>query len=221
MNFITGLISFILHIDTHLHTIIAEYGVLTYAILFVIVFVETGLVVMPLLPGDSLLFAVGAFSARGLLNLGFSLVLLGAAAIIGATVNYWIGKKIGPKVFQKEDSRIFKKKYIDRTRAFYAKHGAKTIIMARFVPIVRTFAPFVAGVGEMPYRTFVTYNVAGGVMWVLLFTLLGYFFGNIPAVEENFSLVILAIIALSLVPPVIEFVRGKLKKPPSTPSVPQ
>ncbi len=212
MNTVSQLVSFILHIDVHLNTIITNYGVLTYAIVFLIVFVETGVVVMPLLPGDSLLFAVGAFSANGALNVWVGMMVLAVAAVIGDTTNYWIGKRLGPKVFQRADSRFFKKAYLDRTRDFYAKHGAKTIIFARFVPIVRTFAPFVAGVGEMPYRTFVTYNIVGGVAWVLLFTLLGYFFGNIPAVEENFSLMIVAIIVLSLVPPVVELVKGKYKK---------
>lgn len=206
MNFITQFASFFLHIDAQLNTVMQQYGTLTYAILFALIFIETGVVVMPFLPGDSLLFAVGALAARGSLHLGFVLLLLCAAAIIGDTVNYWVGKKIGPRVFT-ADSRFLKKSYMDKTRAFYDKYGAKTIIFARFVPIVRTFAPFVAGVGQMPYKKFLTYNVVGGVTWVCLFTLLGYFFGNIPVVEKNFTLVIIAIIAISFVPPAFEYAK--------------
>jgi len=206
MNFLSQFASFFLHIDVHLHNITENYGVLTYGILFLAVFIETGIVIMPLLPGDSLLFAVGALSARGSLQLPLIIGLLCAAAIIGDTVNYWIGKTIGPRVFT-ANSRFLKKSYMDKTQAFYDRHGAKTIIFARFVPIVRTFAPFIAGVGQMAYGKFLAYNVIGGVIWVLLFTLLGYFFGNLPAVESNFSLIILGIIGVSFLPPIFDYLK--------------
>ena len=204
------LIDFILNIDEHLRQIIAQYGAWTYAILFVIVFVETGLVIMPLLPGDSLLFAAGAFASQGSLSVGFLILLLSAAAIIGDTVNYFIGRRIGLTAALKLP--FVKQEYIDRTNAFYAKHGGKTIIFARFMPIIRTFAPFVAGVGAMDYKRFITYNVVGGVVWVTLFVLAGFFFGSIPAVEKNFELVIFAIIGLSVLPGVIEFIRHKRRR---------
>jgi membrane-associated protein len=214
MELITALIDFILHIDVHLDQIIRQYGSWTYFILFLIIFCETGLVIMPLLPGDSLLFAAGAFAARGSLNPYALFVLLSIAAIIGDTVNYWIGRVLAPRV--ERGIPFVKQRHIDRTHAFYEKHGGKTIIIARFIPIIRTFAPFVAGVGAMTYGRFLTYNVVGGIVWIALFVFAGYFFGNIPAVEHNFELVILAIIALSLLPPVIEFLRSRKKnrKPP-------
>jgi len=211
MEFIKGVIDFILHLDTHLSELIQSYGAWTYGILFVIIFCETGLVVTPFLPGDSLIFAAGAFAARGDLNVVLLFVLLSAAAILGDTVNYWIGKIIGPKVFHRENSRIFKKKYLDRTHTFYEKYGAETIIIARFVPIIRTFAPFVAGIGRMSYLKFLSYNVIGGIGWVALFTFGGYFFGNIPFVRKNFSLVIIAIIIISLIPAVLEVLRHRKK----------
>ena len=211
MEFIKGVIDFILHLDAHLSELIQSYGAWTYGILFAIIFCETGLVVTPFLPGDSLLFAAGAFAARGDLNVVLVFVLLSAAAVLGDTVNYWIGKIIGPKVFNKEKSRIFKKAYLDRTHAFYEKYGAETIIIARFVPIVRTFAPFVAGIGRMSYLKFISYNVIGGIGWVAVFTFGGYFFGNIPFVRKNFSLVIIAIIVISLIPAVVEVLRHRKK----------
>lgn len=198
------LVDFILHIDEHLTTIIARYGLWTYAILFAIIFVETGLVVMPFLPGDSLLFAAGAFASKGALNPLVLTVLLSIAAVIGDTVNYWVGRYFGPRVFT-ENRRFLNKRHLDRAQEFYNRHGGKAIVFARFVPIVRTFAPFVAGVGAMNYPKFLFYNVTGGVVWITLFVWAGYFFGNIPAVEKNFELVIFAIIGLSVVPMVIEY----------------
>jgi len=212
MEFIKSVIDFVLHLDVHLSGLIQTYGLWTYLILFAVIFCETGLVVTPFLPGDSLIFAAGTFAARGDLKVVVLFLLLAAAAVIGDTVNYWIGKIIGPKVFQKENSRIFKKRYLDRTHEFYEKYGAETIIIARFVPIVRTFAPFVAGIGRMTYGKFLSYNVIGGVAWVALFTFGGYFFGNIPFVKKNFSLVIIAIILLSLVPVLYEFLKHREKK---------
>ncbi len=198
------LIDFILHIDEHLTTIIARYGIWTYAILFAIIFVETGLVVMPFLPGDSLLFAAGAFASRGALNPVVLTGLLIVAAVIGDTVNYWIGRYFGPRVFT-ENRRFLNKRHLDRAQEFYNRHGGKAIVFARFVPIVRTFAPFVAGVGAMDYPRFLFYNVTGGIAWITLFVWAGYFFGNIPAVEKNFELVIFAIIGLSVVPMIVEY----------------
>lgn len=202
-------VDFILHIDVHLGEMISTYGALTYALLFAIVFCETGLVVTPFLPGDSLLFAAGAFAARGDLSLPVVLGVLFLAAALGDTVNYSIGRTLGPRWLSKEDSRIFKREYLDRTREFFHRHGGKTIVMARFVPIVRTFAPFVAGVGHMRYRRFLAFNIGGAVAWVGGFTALGYFFGNIPAVEENFTLAILAIIALSVMPGVWHWAKDR------------
>jgi membrane-associated protein len=211
MEFVKSVIDFILHLDTHLSELIQSYGAWTYGILFIIIFFETGLVVTPFLPGDSLIFAAGTFAARGDLNIVLLFVLLAAAAIIGDTANYWIGKKLGPKVFQKENSRIFKKEYLERTHNFYEKYGAETIIIARFIPIIRTFAPFVAGIGRMSYFKFLSYNIVGGIGWVALFSFGGYFFGNIPFVRKNFSLVIIAIILISLVPAFLEFLKHRKK----------
>ncbi|MGH7443750.1 MAG: DedA family protein [Longimicrobiales bacterium] len=208
MDWVFALVDFILHIDVHLDAIIRAYGAWTYMILFLIIFCETGLVVMPLLPGDSLLFAAGAFAARGSLDPFTLSVLLTMAAITGDTVNYWIGKALSPRLAAGR-LRFIKQSHLERTHAFYERHGGNTIIIARFVPIVRTFAPFVAGVGAMEYGRFLAYNVIGGVLWVMLFVWAGYFFGNIPAVEHNFTLVIFAIIFLSLLPPLIEFVRHR------------
>jgi membrane-associated protein len=209
LEFFAQVIDFIVHIDVHLDQIIRSYGGWTYGILFAIVFCETGLVVMPLLPGDSLLFAVGTFAALGSLRLDLTIVLLTVAAILGDTVNYWIGAKVGPRVFHGENVRFLNRKHLDRTHEFYEKYGGKTIIIARFVPIVRTFAPFVAGIGRMSYRRFLAYNVVGGVLWILLFVLGGYFFGNLPVVRRNFTLVIMAIIVLSILPAVVEFIRQR------------
>lgn len=211
MDIIEFLIDFVLHIDQHLNEIIQQYGAWTYALLFLIIFMETGLVIFPFLPGDSLLFAAGTFAAVGSLNPAYLFFLLWFAAVLGDTVNYWIGNKIGPRAFE-QDIRFLKKDYLDKTQAFYDKHGGKTIILARFVPIVRTFAPFVAGVGTMKYSRFLAYNVVGGMLWVGIFVFLGYFFGNIPFVQENFELVIVAIILISIVPMVIEFVRSRARK---------
>ncbi len=211
MEFLKGLIDFVLHIDVHLDQIIRSYGAWTHLILFTIVFCETGLVVTPVLPGDSLLFAVGAFAARGSLDLPLALILLAIAAILGDTVNYWIGHLVGPKVFHRDDVRFLNRKHLQQTHEFYEKYGGKTIIIARFVPIIRTFAPFVAGIGAMSYGHFVLYNVVGGVLWILLFVLGGYFFGNIPVVRRNFTFVIMAIIVLSVLPAVVEYFRQRRK----------
>jgi membrane-associated protein len=208
MELIRSLIDFILNIDTHLDAIIASYGGGAYLVLFLIIFCETGLVITPFLPGDSLLFAAGTFAARGSLDPVLLIILLTVAAITGDTVNYWIGRAIGPRVFNR-DSRFINRKYLERTHQFYEKHGGKAIVFARFIPIIRTFAPFVAGIGAMEYKKFIFYNVAGGIVWIILFVLAGYYFGNIPAVEKNFELVILAIIVLSVLPAVIEFIRAR------------
>jgi membrane-associated protein len=212
MDFIAKVVDFVLHLDTHLSGLIQTYGFWTYLILFLIIFCETGLVVTPFLPGDSLLFAAGTFAASGSFNIVWLFLILTAAAILGDTVNYWLGKIVGPKVFSKEKSKIFKKEYLDRTHRFYEKYGTETIILARFVPIVRTFAPFVAGIGRMSYGKFLSYNVIGGLLWVAIFTFGGYFFGNIPFVKKNFSLVIVAIILISLIPILWEFLKHRKKK---------
>jgi membrane-associated protein len=207
MDLIRQFIDFFLHLDVHLGEIIRNYGTWTYGILFLIIFVETGLVVMPLLPGDSLLFAAGTFAALGDLDPWLLCGLLITAAILGDTVNYWIGKAIGPRAFS-GNMRFLKQEYLLKTQQFYEKHGGKTIILARFVPIVRTFAPFVAGVGTMHYPRFLAYNVVGAVVWVTMFVWLGYLFGNIPAVKERFSLVILGIILVSVLPIALEMFKG-------------
>jgi membrane-associated protein len=219
MNLILDMIDFILHLDKYLGQIIQNYGAWTYMILFFMIFMETGFVVTPFLPGDSLLFAAGAFAGLGYLNIGILFVLMSIAAIAGDTVNYWIGHTIGPRAFS-GNIRFLKKEYLDRTHAFYEKHGGKTIIIARFIPIIRTFAPFVAGVGSMTYGKFISYNVIGGVAWVALFTFGGYFFGNLPVVQQNFTFVILAIIFISILPAIIEFIRGRMKpdQKPQTPA---
>ncbi len=202
-------VDFVLHLDKYIQILIQYFGAWTYFILFLIVFLETGLVVTPFLPGDSLLFAAGAFSARGSFSVWWLFIGLSLAAVLGDTVNYWIGHWLGPKVFQKEKSRVFRKEYLEKTHRFYEKYGGETIIIARFVPIVRTFAPFVAGIGAMSYGRFIAYNVIGGVGWVAVFVFGGYFFGNIPLVQENFTLVIVAIILVSLLPGLIEFLRHR------------
>jgi membrane-associated protein len=210
IDLIKKLIDFILHIDAHLAEIIAEYGVWTYAVLFLIIFAETGLVVTPFLPGDSLLFAAGAFCAKPEtgLNVHVMAALLFVAAVIGDTLNYWIGSKVGPAVFKREDSIFLRRKHLDRAHAFFEKYGGRAIILARFVPIVRTFVPFVAGVGKMTYSRFIAYNVIGAFVWIYFFTYAGFMFGNQPFVQKNFKLVILAIIILSVVPIVYELWRG-------------
>ncbi len=210
MELITQLIDFVLHIDEHLSTIIMNYGAWTYAILFLIIFLETGFVVTPFLPGDSLLFAAGTFAGMGALNIWVLWLLLCFAAILGDTINYWIGHYIGPRAFS-GNVRFLKKEYLDRTHEFYEKHGGKTIILARFIPIIRTFAPFVAGIGAMTYGKFISYNVVGGVLWVTLFLFGGYFFGSLSFVQNNFTLVILAIILISVLPGVYEFIREKYR----------
>ena len=208
MELINYFIDFILHLDTHLVELVQQYGTWTYAILFLIIFCETGLVVTPVLPGDSLLFAIGTLCAREFLSLPTVLILLTIAAILGDTVNYWIGHYMGPKVF-KGDGRFLKKSYLDKTHAFYERYGGKTIIIARFVPIVRTFAPFVAGVGAMTYGKFMSYNIIGGAFWVVSMTLCGYVFGRMTIVKENFELVILMIIFISILPGIIEYIRER------------
>lgn len=209
MQFISSIVSFILHIDVHMAELVAQYGPLTYGILFSIVFAETGFIVTPFLPGDSLLFAIGALSALGSFNLWLSLAVLATAAILGDTVNYWIGHFFGQKIVDNPNIPFINQEHIDKTQTFYKKHGGKTIVLARFVPIVRTFAPFVAGIGKMDYSQFFLYNIVGGLTWVFSFTLLGYFFGNLPAVKENFTFAVLGIIAVSVLPMVWEFVKEK------------
>lgn len=209
MEFLKDFIEIFMHLDKHLNVLIQSYGTWTYLILFLIIFCETGLVVTPILPGDSLLFAVGNFAAMGSLDAKLVLILLIIAAVLGDTVNYWVGHFIGPKVFHKTNSRIFKKEYLDKTHRFYEKYGGKTIIFARFVPIVRTFAPFVAGVGAMSYGRFLSFNVIGGISWIALFVMAGYFFGSIPVVQHNFTLVIMGIIVISIIPGMVEFLRHR------------
>jgi membrane-associated protein len=211
-EFLRTAIDFVLHIDVHLNTIIAAYGTGTYLLLFLIIFLETGLVVTPFLPGDSLLFAAGTFAARGSLDPALLIVLLAIAAIAGDNSNYWIGRYLGPKVFER-DTKWINRKHLERAHAFYEKHGGKTVLLARFMPIIRTFAPFVAGIGRMEYRRFLMFSVSGGLLWITSMTLAGYFFGNLPFVAENFSMVVYAIIAISLMPAVIEGVRAWRAKP--------
>jgi membrane-associated protein len=212
MELIRKLIDVVLHVDRHLGELIQQFGPWMYVILFLIIFCETGLVVTPFLPGDSLLFAVGTFCALdppNNLSLGVLLLILPIAAILGDSANYAIGAKLGPRIFRGENVRLLNKKHLERTHEFYERYGGKTIVLARFMPIIRTFAPFVAGMGKMTYRRFMSYNVIGGILWIVSFLLLGFFFGNMPVVKENFSLVILAIIILSILPGVIEFFRER------------
>ena len=208
MEVIKFLIDFVLHMDQYLKVIITDYGTWTYGILFFVIFLETGFVVTPFLPGDSLLFAAGTFAALGALNPFYLFLLLSVAAVIGDTVNYSIGAYIGPRAFSGE-IKFLKQEHLDKTQEFYEKHGGKAIILARFIPIIRTFAPFVAGIGTMKYRNFVIFNVVGGISWVAIFISLGYFFGNIPFVQKNFELVIFAIIFISFIPPVLEFFKAR------------
>ena len=209
---LASLIDFVLHIDQHLIELTQTYGLWIYAILFLIVFCETGLVVTPFLPGDSFLFAAGAVAALGGMNVHIAAALLLAAAVIGDAVNFAIGKYFGEKLFAKPDSRVFKREYLDKTHAFYEKYGGKTIILARFVPIVRTFAPFVAGMGKMHYGRFIRYNIIGALMWVGLLTYAGYFFGELPVVKNNFGLVVIGIIVVSVLPMAVEIAKAKWGK---------
>ena len=211
MEILKYLIDLFLHLDRYLATIIQQFGVLTYAILFAVIFIETGVVIFPFLPGDSLLFAAGAFAAIGNLNIWLIFILMAIAAVAGDTANYWIGHLIGKRAYTGE-IKFIKKEYIDKTHGFFEKYGNKTIFLARFVPIVRTFAPFVAGVGEMTYSHFFSYNVFGGIVWVALCTFVGYFFGNMPVVKENFSLVVIAIVVISILPAVYEWLKAVQEK---------
>ena len=214
MEWILKIVDFILHVDTYLNDFIVRYGAWTYGLLFLVIFMETGFVVTPFLPGDSLIFAAATFAARGSLNRWFLFLLLSVAAVGGDSANYWIGHGIGAKAYTGEVKWI-KKEYMERTHAFFEKHGGKTIFLARFVPIIRTFAPFVAGVSNMSYGYFFTWNIVGGISWVATFSLLGYFFGNIPFVQNNFELVIIAIVLISLAPAVLEGLKARkaIKKP--------
>lgn len=212
MDFVKDVVDFIIHIDKYLNLIIQNFGMWSYLLLGLIIFSETGFVVTPFLPGDSLLFAAGTFAASGSFEVTWLILILSVAAVLGDTINYTIGKVFGQKLFKNEKSRIFKKEYLDRTHRFYEKYGRKTIIIARFIPIIRTFAPFVAGMGRMEYLRFFIANVTGGILWVVIFVMAGYYFGNVPVVRQNFSLVILAIIIISILPGVIEFLRHRKDK---------
>jgi len=216
MEVIRFVIDLFLHLDTHLSNIIAQYGTWTYALLFLVIFIETGLVVTPFLPGDSLLFAAGTFAALGALNIWAVFLLLAAAAVLGDSVNYWIGHYLGERAY---NIRWIKKEYLERTHAFFEKHGGKTIFLARFVPIIRTFAPFVAGVGRMSYGYFFSYNVFGGIVWVGLFSAAGYWFGNIPFIRDHFSVVVLAIIVVSVLPMLIEALKARRESQPAGPKI--
>ncbi|MBI1802978.1 MAG: DedA family protein [Ignavibacteriae bacterium] len=218
MEFLQQLLDFALHIDVHLNDLIITYGLWSYAILFAIIFCETGLVIAPFLPGDSLLFAVGAFAAKGSLDSMLLFILLSAAAILGNVVNYWIGYMLGPNIIRKKNGRFINRAYLERAHQFYEKHGGKAIVIARFLPILRTFAPFVAGIGFMNYGKFMFFNVIAGIVWVAVFVFGGYFFGNLPAVKNNFSLVIGAIVLISMLPAVFEFIRHKVaqRRQPTT-----
>jgi membrane-associated protein len=213
MDFLMSILDIFLHLDRHLNEIIINFGFWAYLILFLIIFCETGLVVTPFLPGDSLIFAASAIAAAGgSFNIMILYIVILAAAILGNLANYTIGHFIGPKVFHLEKSFFFKKEYLDRAHKFYEKHGGITVIITRFMPILRTFAPFVAGVGYMSYPRFIIYNFIGGFAWVTLFTVFGYFFGNIPFVKNNFSFVVIAIILISIIPIIVEVVRSKMRK---------
>jgi membrane-associated protein len=209
MEFLQRAIDFVLHIDKHLLEMVSAYGTWTYAILFAIVFCETGLVVTPFLPGDSLLFAAGALAGAGALKIGILLPLIVAAAVLGDNLNYFIGRTVGPRVFTEKHNRFFKREHLMRTHDFYERHGGKTLVLARFVPILRTFAPFVAGIGRMHYPRFLAFSIAGGVFWVSSFTLLGYFFGGLPVVQENFSIAVIAVILISVIPILTEVWKAR------------
>jgi membrane-associated protein len=210
MEIISTIIDLFLHLDKHLAVVIQQYGIWTYLLLFLVIFLETGLVITPFLPGDSLLFAAGTFAGMGVLNVWVLYISLSFAAILGDTVNYWIGHYIGPRAFS-GNIRFLKKEYLDRTHDFYERHGGKTIILARFIPIIRTFAPFVAGIGAMSYGHFITYNVVGGMLWVGIFVFLGYFFGSLEFVRNNFSIVVITIILISVMPIIIEFLMNRIR----------
>ncbi len=206
-------IDLFLHLDKYLNVLLSQYNVLAYILLFLVIFIETGLVITPFLPGDSLLFAAGAIAAAGgPINIPVTIFMLYVAAISGDTLNYHIGHLLREKVKKREDIRFIKMEYIDRAQAFLKRNGGKTITIARFIPIIRTFAPFVAGVGEMPYRSFLGYNVIGGISWVTLFLGIGYFFGNIPYIKSHFGLIIIAVIGISVIPAIVAFIRSRLKK---------
>ncbi len=209
MGLIKDFIDFVLHLDVRLPQLVNDIGVWTYLIMFALIFCETGLVVIPFLPGDSVIFVIGVLSHDGKLNLFAMMVVLMAAAIIGDTVNYHIGKAFGHKLFKNPDAKLFKKKYLDKTHEFYERHGGKTIIIARFVPIIRTFAPFVAGMGSMSYVKFISFNIIGGISWVILFLFAGFFFGSISFVKNNFTFVIFAIIFISLLPGLITYLNSR------------
>lgn len=213
MELVSQIIDLFLHLDKHLSLIISQYGMLTYCILFLVIFIEAGVVIMPFLPGDSLLFAAGALAANPANNLNIVLLmaLLFIAAFLGDTLNYIIGNAIGPRVFEK-DYFLLKKDHLVKTQKFYEKHGGKTIIFARFIPIIRTFAPFIAGIGTMNYRRFISYNLIGGFVWVVAFILMGFFFGNLPLIKKNFTLVVFGIIILSLMPPLLELIKQRVAK---------
>jgi len=215
MEYLQQIVDFILHIDVHLVDLCAMYGMWIYAILFLIIFCETGFVVTPFLPGDSLLFAIGSLAAIGAMKIEYVIPLLIFAALTGDNTNYWIGRKVGPKVFSREKSKFFNKKYLDRTHQFYDKHGRITVILARFLPFIRTFAPFVAGIGRMTYQIFLLFSIIGALLWVNLFVLIGYFFGNLPLVKQNFSIVVIALVLIPGLPALVEFIRHfreRLKK---------
>ncbi|WP_238882628.1 DedA family protein [Clostridium sp. YIM B02551] len=212
MSILINLFNGIMHIDKYLNLLVQQYGMLTYLILFLIIFMETGLVVTPFLPGDSMLFAAGAIAAMGAMNIFTLLIVVYIAAVLGDTVNYHIGKKLGNKILEKEEIRFINKEYLNNAQAFYEKHGSMTIVLARFIPIIRTFAPFVAGIGEMNYTKFIPYNMLGGGLWVTLFLGGGYFFGNLPFIQKHFSYVLIAIILISMLPAVITIIKEKRKK---------
>jgi len=218
IDFIEKFIDIIIHVDRYIGQFIDQFGIWTYLVIFLVIFAETGLVVTPFFPGDSLLFAAGAIAAIGDLNIIGLFLLLSLAAFLGNLSNYWIGYKVGPEIFKKEKSRVFNKNYLERTHEFYEKHGSITIVIARFMPFIRTFAPFVAGIGKMTYFKFLAYSLVGSVMWVALFLFGGYYFGNIPVVKENFSLVIVAIIVISLIPAGISYIHSRKSSQVSPPA---
>ncbi len=211
MEIIKSCLDLFIHLDRHMGEIIGQYGTWVYLLVFIIIFAETGFIITPFLPGDSLLFVLGAFAAKGALRLELLIPLLAIAAIIGDMINYGVGRLMAPKIFNNEKIPFLKQEHLQKTRDFYAKYGAKTIILARFIPIIRTFAPFLAGVGNMPYPKFLLYNISGGLLWVFAGVLSGYFFGNLPFVSKHFSLVVLAIVVISLIPAVLEFLKHRKK----------
>ena len=212
MEFLAGLLDIVLHLDAHLLALVQEYGVWVYAILFFIIFAETGLVIAPFLPGDSLLFVIGALSGMGSLELEVALPLLILAAFMGDNTNYWIGRLLGLRLLEHASPHFIRHEHLEKTHAFYAKHGGKTVIFARFLPIIRTFAPFVAGIGTMNYRHYVMFSIIGGVSWIGSLILAGYFFGNIPVIKDNLTLMILVIVVVSFVPAMIEFMRHRRQR---------